>query len=153
MTVLYHTRNESEYTKQIEAEVGACRASLETLLKASDIVTIHVPLTSETHGFIGTDEIAMMKPGSILINTSRGKVVDEDALYSALESGQLFAAGLDVFQQEPINADNPLLKLRNVVLLPHIGSASVATRAEMSTMVATNLIAALRNETPPNLVK
>jgi glyoxylate reductase len=152
MTILYHSRSETATTVQMEAEVGACRTSLETLLKASDIVTLHVPLTPDTQGLIGETELAMMKPGAILINTSRGQVVDESALYKTLTNGHLFAAGLDVFQQEPINMDNPLLGLRNVVVLPHIGSASITTRSEMSAIVAKNLIASLKGEEPPNPV-
>ena len=125
---------------------------LETLLKESDIVTLHVPLTTETTHLIGTEELQLMKEGSILVNTSRGKVIDEDALHDALKTGKIGSAGLDVFREEPIPKDSPLLQLRNVVIVPHIGSASKKTRATMSLMCAENLIAALEGDRPPNIV-
>ncbi len=152
MRVLYTTRSSNERTERVEKELNATRVDLDTLLQESDIISIHVPLTNETRGFIGKREFAMMKKGSIFINTSRGAVVDERALVESLKSGHLGAAGLDVFQNEPIHMDNPLLKLENVVLVPHIGSASFATRSKMSTMVAENVITALKGERPPNIV-
>ena len=93
-----------------------------------------------------------MKPGAILVNTSRGAVIDEQALFNALKSGHIAAAGLDVFNQEPLQKNSPLMKLPNVILAPHIGSASIKTRATMATMCAQNLIAALNGERPPNVV-
>ncbi len=93
-----------------------------------------------------------MKRGAILVNTSRGQVIDQDALYDALSSGHLGGAGLDVFREEPIPKDSPLLKLENVVLVPHIGSASKNTRTTMATMCAENIISALKGEIPPNIV-
>lgn len=152
MRVLYHSQDQNEETAALEELVGAQSTSLDTLLRESDIVSVHVPLTSETHHLISEKELAMMKEGSILVNTSRGPVVDQDALYHALSSGQIGGAGLDVFREEPISKDSPLLGLPNTVLVPHIGSASKKTRATMATMCATNIIAAFKNERPPNIV-
>jgi lactate dehydrogenase-like 2-hydroxyacid dehydrogenase len=101
---------------------------------------------------IGMDELRMMKRSAVLVNTSRGPVIDESALIKALESGLIAGAGLDVFNEEPIPVESALLKLNNVVLTPHIGSASVDTRAKMAEMCAANLIAALDGKTPPNIV-
>ena len=152
MKILYHTRSENEYTTEIESTMNGTRVDIHTLLKESDIVSLHIPLSSETHHLLGEKEFNLMKPGSILVNTSRGSVIDEDALFEALDSGQLGAAGLDVFKQEPLQKNSPLMKLPNLVLAPHIGSASTKTRATMATMCAENLIAALNGEPPQNLV-
>lgn len=152
MKILYTSRSQTERTEMIEKETGAIGTDLVSLLKQADIVSIHVPLTSETRGLIGRDELAMMKKNSVLVNTSRGPVVEERALVDALRSGHLHSAGLDVFNQEPVSKDSPLLRLENVVLAPHIGSASIVTRAKMAEICATNLIAALKGERPPNVV-
>ena len=152
MSVLYHTRSHRDDLEKIEKTVGAKATSLDTLLNESDIVSLHVPLTSKTHHMIGRKQLDFMKEGSILINTSRGAVVDEGALYDALVSGHLGGAGLDVFEDEPLLEDSPLLGLSNVVLVPHIGSATTKTRATMASMCATNIIAALSGEKPPNIV-
>jgi len=152
MKILYHTRSENEYTKEIESKTNGTRADLQTLLSESDIVSLHIPLSSETHHLLGENEFKIMKPRAVLVNTSRGAVVDEDALCKALKSGHLGAAGLDVFKQEPLQKNSPLMKLPNVILAPHIGSASTKTRATMATMCAENLIAALDGKQPPNLV-
>jgi glyoxylate reductase len=152
MRVLYHSRSHNEETRAIEDLLGAQSTDLDTLLRESNIVSIHVPLTTETHHLIGERELALMKEGSILVNTSRGQVIDQDALIKALSSGPLGAAGLDVFREEPISKDNPLLKLSNTVLVPHIGSASKNTRTIMAIMCAKNIIAALNDEKPPNIV-
>ena len=152
MRVLYHSRGHNKEFATLERLVGAQSTSLDTLLRESDIVSLHVPFTSETRHLIGEKELRSMKKGSILINTSRGQVVDQDALYSALSSGHIGGAGLDVFREEPIPKDSPLLELSNVVLVPHIGSASKKTRATMATMCAENIIAALYGEKPPNIV-
>lgn len=148
MRVLYHSRNRVDCEKDLGAELVA----LDTLLSESDIVTLHVPLTQETHHLIGTRELSLMKRGAYLINTSRGAVLDEGALYDALRSGHLGGAGLDVFAHEPTPHNNPILELGNVVVAPHIGSASTRTRTVMAEMCATNLIAALSGERPPNIV-
>ncbi len=136
----------------LEAELGVEFADLERLLRESDFITIHTPLTPETTHLIGRRELALMKPTAILVNTSRGPVVDQAALADALRRGAIAGAGLDVFEAEPIPPDDPLLELDNAVLTPHIGSASVATRTRMATMAVENLVAALRGERPPNLV-
>ncbi len=152
MKILYADVFENETTRNVEREFGASRTDLETLLRKADIVTIHVPLNPDTREMIGEKELNMMKPGAVLVNTSRGAVVNEAALADALRSGHLRGAGLDVFNEEPLQEDSPLLKLRNVILTPHIASASFATRARMATMCAENLTAALGRERPPNVV-
>ncbi len=152
MNVLYYNRRENEYTREIRDRLGAKSVDLDTLLQKSDIVTIHVPLTQETTKMIGKRELEIMKQGAILVNTSRGSVLDEMAVYDVLKTGKLRAAGLDVFEEEPISQKNPLLQLDNVVIVPHIGSASLNTRATMARMCADNLILALSGERPPNIV-
>ncbi len=152
MRVLYHSRSHNDDIAAIENQMNLKPATLETLLRESDIVSLHVPLTSETHHLIGKNEIDMMKQGAILINTSRGPVVNQEALVDALSTGKLGGAGIDVFGEEPIRKDDPLLDLENVVLAPHIGSASRKTRTTMSVMCAKNIIAALNGERPPNIV-
>jgi len=149
MRVLYHSATRKP---EVERELGVGWADLEALLRESDFVSLHVPLTEETRNLIGARELALMKPTAVLINTARGQVVDQEALVATLQGGRLAAAGLDVFQVEPLAADDPLLSLENVVLLPHLGSASVATRRRMAMMAAENLVAGLRGERPPYLV-
>ncbi|MCX6089296.1 MAG: D-glycerate dehydrogenase [Candidatus Atribacteria bacterium] len=125
--------------------------SLGALLRESDFVSLHIPLTKETHHFIGEKELKQMKKEAYLINTARGPIVDEKVLVRALQEGWIRGAGLDVFEQEPaVEAD--LLRMENVVVVPHIGSASYATRTKMATMAAENLIKALEGTIPPNLV-
>ena len=152
MRILYADVFENETTRNAERELGASRTDLETLLREADIVTIHVPLNPDTREMIGEKELSMMKSSAVLVNTSRGAVINEAALADALRSGHLRAAGLDVFNEEPLPADSPLLELRNVALTPHIASASFATRARMAIMCAENLAAALGRERPPNVV-
>ncbi|MEK5272200.1 D-glycerate dehydrogenase [Aeribacillus sp. FSL K6-8394] len=149
MRVLYHNRNRKP---EVEEKLGVTYADLPTLLKESDFVCILTPYTSETHHLIGKGELAIMKKTAVLINTSRGGVVDENALYEALTTGTILAAGLDVFEQEPVPLNHPLLSLPNVVALPHIGSASVQTRTRMAELAAQNLLQALAGELPENLV-
>lgn len=124
--------------------------SLDALLAASDFVSVHVALTGETRGLLGPAAIARMKPGAVLVNTARGGIVDESALAAALREGRLAGAGLDVFAREPLDLASPLLALPNVVLTPHIGSASQATRAQMVTLAIRNLVAALAGERMPH---
>jgi glyoxylate reductase len=137
---------------EIEKNLGGKKVDLDTLLRESDFVTLHPPLMKETHHLINAEKLKLMKKTAYLINNSRGPVVDEKALYEALKKGQIAGAGLDVFEQEPASLDNPLLKLDNVVVAPHISSASLETRSKMSEMVADNLVAFFQRKKPPNLV-
>ena len=125
---------------------------LPTALAQSDFVSLHVPLTSDTHHLIGPSEFQMMKPSSILINTSRGSVVDQGALYHALQNGMIGGAALDVTDPEPLPASDPLLTLPNCLVIPHLGSASTATRSLMADMAVQNVIAGLRGERLPHCV-
>jgi glyoxylate reductase len=134
-----------------EQEHGVRFVDKKTLLQESDIVTLHVPLFPETTHYIGAAELAMMKKDAILINAARGPVVDEKALVKALKGGRIAAAGLDVYEKEPKPAPG-LTKLPNVVVAPHIASASVETRRKMSNMAVANCVAGLTGERPPNLV-
>lgn len=139
--------------QDVEAEsLNVTYVDFDTLLATSDIVTLHCPLIPETRGLVGARELSLMKPTAILINTSRGPVVDQKALFDALQEGWIAAAGLDVTDPEPMPQDDPLLALSNVVVLPHIGSASVATRTRMAQLAADNLIAGLRGERLPHCV-
>ena len=149
MEVLYHNRSRKP---EAEARYGAVYVSLDELLARSDFVVILTPLTPETKKMIGREQLARMKPTAILVNVSRGAVVDEAALIEALRNGTIRGAALDVFEQEPVHPDNPLLTLDNVVLLPHIGSATERTRTAMAMLAARNLVAGLKGEVPPNLV-
>jgi glyoxylate reductase len=133
------------------AEFGAERVDLDTLLRESDFLSIHTPLTEDTHHLIGSNQLAIMKPTAFLINTSRGPVVDEAALVEALRDGTIKAAALDVYEYEP-DVHPGLLELDNAVITPHIASASVATRTRMATMAAENVIAALSGQRPASLV-
>lgn len=148
MKVLYHSRKRNE---EMERFCNARFVDLQTLLQESDYVSLHVPLTDHTYHLIGEREINMMKPSAYLINTARGKCIDEGALVRALQEGRIRGAALDVFEHEPAVTPE-LLKLHNVVLAPHIGSASYETRSRMAVMVAENVRAALRGEVPPNCV-
>lgn len=132
---------DADPNEEAEMKLGLCRVDLDTLLASSDFVSLHVPLTDSTRHLVGERELSLMKPTAVLVNTARGPVVDERALYEALRDRRIAAAGLDVFEQEPAPADNPLFSLDNVVVAPHIGSASVATRLKMALMAAENLIA------------
>jgi glyoxylate reductase len=133
-------------------KLGAKKVDIDTLLKESDFVSIHVPLMKETHHLMNEQKLRLMKKTAYLVNNSRGPVVDEKALYKALKEGWIAGAGLDVFEQEPTPVDNPLLKLDNIVVAPHISSASLETRSKMAEMVADNLIAFFEGKKPPNLV-
>lgn len=149
MEVVYYSRSRKT---EVEDKLGLKYVSLETLLKQSDFVCVMTPLSKETHHLIGRKELAFMKPTAVLINTARGGVVDEQALYHALCDGTIWAAGLDVFEQEPVPVDHPLLSLPNVVALPHIGSASIHTRTLMAHMAADNILQALNGDIPHHLV-
>lgn len=145
MKILYHNRNSKP---QAEQETGAVRVTLEALLAESDYVVLLTPLTEETRLLMGAREFSLMKPTSVFINVSRGGTVDESALYQALVNKRIWAAGLDVFQQEPVPRDHPLLGLPNVVALPHIGSATIQTRMEMAGLAAANIVAVLSGKEP-----
>ncbi|MEP5568180.1 MAG: D-glycerate dehydrogenase [Halioglobus sp.] len=125
---------------------GVESVTLEELLLRSDFVSLHVALTDETRHLINTERIAMMKPDAVLINTARGGIVDESALALALKNGHLAAAGIDVFENEPVSPDNPLLSHSNVVVAPHIGSATTLTRGKMADIAVDNAIAALKGQ-------
>ncbi len=131
---------------------GATPIDLESLLRESDFVSLHVPLTRDTRHLVNERFLSKMKPTSILINTSRGGVVDQSALYQALKTKQIFAAALDVTEPEPLPADHPLLDLENCLIVPHLGSASKHTRDMMSLLAAQNLIAGLKDERLPHCV-
>ena len=138
--------------KQAEDEFGIRFVDMDTLLAQSDFITLHTNLTPETHHLIGAKQFEKMKKTAILVNTSRGPIVDNMALYEALKSGKIAYAALDVTEPEPLPANHPLLTLENVIVAPHIASASVATRTKMGVMAADNLIAGLKGEMPPNPV-
>lgn len=131
---------------------GVESVSLEELLLRSDFVSIHVALTDDTHNLLDAEKIAMMKPGAVLVNTARGGIVDEAALAAALSGGHLYAAGIDVFEREPVSLDNPLLENSSVVVAPHIGSATVLTRARMADIASENALAALKDQPMPHCV-
>jgi lactate dehydrogenase-like 2-hydroxyacid dehydrogenase len=151
MTVLFYDPLCDENDPEA-AQFHARSVDLDTLLQESDFVTIHAPLTDQTHHLINAYALSKMKPTAILINTSRGPVVDHDALYTALSRHTIACAALDVTEPEPIPADSPLLALDNVIITPHIGSASVVTRGRMAQMAAENLMAGLKGERLPNCV-
>ncbi len=148
MKILYYSPRRAY---EVEKETGARYVDLPTLLKNADFVTLHTPLTAATRHMIGSEELEMMKPTSYLINTSRGAVVDEAALVDALKRGLIAGAALDVYENEPKLSEG-LAELSNVVLTPHIGSASRETRTRMALMAAQNIVSALSGERPPNLV-
>ena len=146
MKVLYS--NTTRLAAAEERELAMEFREVEELLAASDFVSIHTPLTEKTRNFIDEKKLRSMKPGAILINTSRGATVDEKALLKALKEKWIGGAGLDVYQKEPIEKDNPLLECENVVLLPHIGSATREARSRMAELAALNLLAPLKGEPP-----
>lgn len=149
MRVLYSNASPKPH---LESELGAERCELEDLLREADFICVTVPLTAATERLIDEREFAQMKPTAIFINVARGKVVNEAALARALEAGQIRAAGLDVFEQEPLSPESPLLRLPNVVALPHIGSATHETRTAMAQLAVDNLLLALEGKRPPCLV-
>jgi glyoxylate reductase len=144
MRILYVSRSSHD-----DAGIpGATRVPMARLLRESDLVSLHVPLRPETRHLIGAKELAAMKPGAILINTARGAVIDQRALYRALKAGHLGGAGLDVSDPEPIASNDPLLKLANLVITPHIGSASHTARYKMAEIATDNIIEVLRGRLP-----
>ena len=149
MRVVFH--DPESIPDRIIKELGVTRLPFDELLRVSDFISLHVPLFPETHHLLNDHTFALMKPTCIVINTSRGPVVDEKALVSAVRDGKIAGAGLDVFEREP-EIEPELFAMENVILAPHIASASHETRLRMCMMAADNLIAALKGERPPNLV-
>lgn len=149
MRVLYHNRSRKLET---EATLGVEYVALDDLLKESDFVVILAPFTPETVGLIGACELRLMKNTAVLINVARGGIVDETALYEALKNDTIWAAGLDVFEEEPVSLDHPLLTLPNVTVLPHIGSASIRTRLAMMDLNANAIIDVFEGREPKNRV-
>lgn len=146
MDVVYYNRNQKPH---IEEEIGVTYCELTELLRTSDFIVLLAPGSEETRHMIGTEQFQLMKESAVFINASRGTNVDEQALYKALKEGEIWAAGLDVFEEEPISASHPLLSLPNVTAVPHIGSASIATRKKMAMMAAENLVAGIKGEKLP----
>ncbi|WP_144510612.1 D-glycerate dehydrogenase [Bacillus sp. FJAT-22090] len=149
MNVLYHNRTRK---KEAEEEFGFSYAELDTLLQESDFIVLLTPLTAETKGLIGERELGLMKETASIINVARGGIIDEQALYEALTTNKIWAAGLDVFEVEPVPMDHPLLTLPNVTVLPHIGSASIRTRMAMMQMNAEAIEAVLEEKEPKNRI-
>ena len=151
MKVLYYdrVRRSEDEEKQLDVEYVP---DLKEILSVSDFISVHVPLLPETRHLIGAAEFTLMKPTAVFVNTSRGPVVDQKALYEALKAKNIFAAGIDVTEIEPIPTDDPLLTLDNVIITPHIASASFNTRKNMALIAAENLLAGLKGEMPPNCV-
>jgi phosphogluconate 2-dehydrogenase len=147
--VIYHSQSRKP---AVEERFAAQYRSLEELLQQADFICLTLPLTAQTERLIGAEQFALMRPESIFINISRGKVVDEVAMIEALRSKRIRAAGLDVFEREPLNHDSPLLQLSNVVATPHMGSATHETREAMARCAVENLLAALNGQRPANLV-
>lgn len=149
MNVLYYNRSRKH---DVEEKYNATYCQLNELLEKSDFVVLMLPASPETEKIIGEKEFKLMKDSAIFINVSRGKNVDEKALYDALINGDILAAGIDVFENEPVGKNNPLLSLDNIVTLPHIGAATIENELAMSTVAAENLVAGLSGEKPPNLI-
>jgi glyoxylate/hydroxypyruvate/2-ketogluconate reductase len=149
MNVLYHNRNRK---LQVEEKLGAEYRDMDSLLRESDFVLLMTPLSKDTNNLISYDQFSMMKETAFFINASRGQTVNEDALVNALENKQIRGAGLDVYVNEPINPDHPLLKLSNAVTLPHLGSATHKTRFDMAMKAAESLVEALTTGDSPSIV-
>lgn len=150
MNVLYHSNTPKP---ELEEKYGMTYSDLNSLLEQSDFVVLILPLTPATRHMIGKEQLELMKPNAILINSARGAVVDEQALIEALQQGKIRGAGLDVFEQEPVDPENPLLNMDQVVALPHIGSATAKTRHAMVMKAAENLVAGVTGKVPENVVK
>jgi glyoxylate reductase len=148
MNVIYFDPIETK----TDPDIKATSVDFETLLADSDFISLHTPLTADTHHLIDSESLSKMKPNALLVNTSRGPVVDLDALYQALKEGNIFGAGLDVTEPEPLPLDHPLFTLDNIIITPHIASASKSARDKMSWIAAKNLIAGLKGEHLPNCV-
>ena len=149
MRVLYHNRSQN---KDAEEQLGCTRVDMDTLLSESDFVVVLVPLGPQTHRLISTPQLKKMKPTAFLVNAARGPIVDPPALYAALRDKVIAGAALDVTDPEPLPADDPLLTLDNCLVVPHVGSASIATRTRMATLAAENIAAFLSGQRPPTPV-
>lgn len=149
MKMIYYDTFRNE---EAEKNLGIEFKQREDVIREADFLSVHVPLLPETRNSIGPKELKMMKRTAFLINTARGGVVDERALTEALQAGTIAGAALDVFEKEPVDMDNPLLKMKNVVVEPHLASGSVESRTAMGVLAAQNLVAGLKGEVPPNLV-
>lgn len=149
MRVIYYDPYRRE---DIEKQLGIEYREMNEVLRGADFISVHVPLMESTRHLISRDQFRLMKKTAVFVNTSRGPVVDQRALAEALQARQIFAAGIDVFEKEPVPDDEPLLKLDNVVVAPHIASASIPTRIRMATLAAENLVAVLQGTRPPNPV-
>ena len=149
MRLLYHSRSRKP---ALERELGMAYAGLDALLEESDFVSLHVPMNAETRGMIGERQLAKMKPSAALINTSRGEVVGQDALIRALQGKRIAGAALDVTDPEPLPVSSPLYSMENVLLTPHIASASRATRLRMAMMAAQNIVDVLQGRAPTHCV-
>jgi len=148
MKILYHGGSNKDFAKKVDAK----KVDLEELLKKSDFISIHTPLTEKTRGLIGADELNLMKETAILVNTARGGIVNSDALVDALKNGKISAAALDVTDPEPIAADHPLVNMANCIVVPHLGSATWQTRERMGIIAAENLLAGLAGKRLPHCV-
>jgi glyoxylate reductase len=149
MDIVYYDRR--RLSAEEEKALGVKSLPLDELLRTSDIVSIHASMTEGSYHLLSREKLDLMKREALLINVARGPIVDEQALADVLENGRLWGAGLDVYEREPAVEDR-LLRMDNVVLLPHIGSATYETRLKMAMMAATNLVMALKGEKPPNSV-
>lgn len=149
MEVLYYNRNRKD---EVEKKLGVKHCDLESLLAKSDFVVVMVPLTKDTYHIIDSKAFNLMKKTAIFINASRGQTVDEEALIEALQTNRIFGAGLDVYETEPLSTESPLLKLSNVVTVPHIGSATKKTRFDMAMLAASNLVEALSGKVPGDII-
>ena len=149
MRMIYYDAIRNE---EAERSLGIEFKSKEQVVRESDYLSVHVPLLPETRNSIGAKELSAMKKTAFLVNTARGGVVDEKALIEALKDGKIAGAALDVFEKEPVAVDNPLLKMKNVVVEPHLASGSIESRTAMAVLAARNLVAGLKGEVPPNLV-
>ena len=148
MRVIYYDPSE----KKPNPDLNAMPVDFETLLRESDFISLHTPLTPDTRYLIDAEALLKMKPNVVLVNTARGPIVDPQALYEALKENRIFGAGLDVTDPEPLPLDSPLLTLDNIVVVPHVASASTTSREQMSWMAAQNLVAGLKGERLPNCV-
>ncbi len=149
MTVLYHNRNRN---RKAETDLGVRYATLDELLAQSDFVALNMPLTDQTRGMIGARELGLMKESAVLVNAARGAVIDHDALLDAMRAGKLHCAAVDVTEPEPLPRDHPLLELDNVIVIPHLGSATEQTRQAMSDLSVRNLLAGLEGRELPNRI-